>query len=84
MMADEKELRQLREIKKELLEIKDRTSDPKRAFFNGILYGAGALVGGIIAVAVIGWVLNILGIIPGFSELSDYVRSLMGTLPSKW
>ncbi|OHB20391.1 MAG: hypothetical protein A2854_01410 [Parcubacteria group bacterium RIFCSPHIGHO2_01_FULL_56_18] len=77
----EKELRQLKEIKKELSEIKVRTSDPKRSFINGILYGAGALVGGIIAVAIIGWTLNVLGIIPGLSELADYIHSLVDGLP---
>lgn len=80
-MVDEKELRQLKEIKKELSEIKDRTANPKRVFLNGILYGAGALVGGILAVALIGWVLNILGIIPGFNEVADYIHSLVEELP---
>lgn len=81
MMADEKELRQLKEIKKELSEIKVRTNDPRRSFINGILYGAGALVGGIIAVAIIGWTLNVLGIIPGLNELADYIHSLVEELP---
>jgi hypothetical protein len=82
LMADP-ELRQLKEIKKELSEIKERTADPKRVFLNGVLYGAGALIGGIVAVALIGWVLNILGIIPGLNELADYGRSLMDELPSR-
>jgi hypothetical protein len=82
-MSDEQELRQLKEIKKELSEIKERTVNPKRVFFNGVLYGAGALVGGIVAVALIGWLLAVLGIIPGLNELADYLRSLMGQLPSR-
>jgi hypothetical protein len=82
-MVDEQELRQLKEIKKELSEINEKTNDPKRVFLSGMLSGAGWFVGGILAVALLGWVLNILGVIPGFSELSDYVRSLMGELPSR-
>lgn len=82
-MADEQELKQLKEIKKELVEIRERTSNPKQTFINGILYGAGWFIGGILAVAILGWVLNVLGVIPGFSELSDYVHSLMGELPSR-
>lgn len=82
-MAGDGEIQQLKQIKKELVEIRERTANPKHAFVNGILYGAGALVGGIVAVALIGWVLNVLGIIPGFGELADYVRSLMGELPSR-
>ena len=81
-MADP-ELKQLREIKQELTEIKERTASPKSVFFNGVLYGAGALVGGIVAVALIGWLLAVLGIIPGLNELADYLGSLIGQLPSR-
>ncbi|MBL8158777.1 hypothetical protein JNK62_04555 [bacterium] len=82
-MAGDGEIKQLKEIKKELVEIRERTASPKHSFINGVLYGAGALVGGIVAVALIGWILNVLGIIPGFSELSDYVRSLIDQLPRR-
>lgn len=81
-MADP-ELQQLKEIKKELSKIQERTASPKQAFIHGILYGAGALVGGILAVVLIGWVLNVLGIIPGFGELAEYLSSLMGELPRR-
>lgn len=81
-MAD-KELKQLKEIAKELSEIKKGTNDPKRYFLNGIVYGAGAFVGGILAIAIIGWILNVLGIIPGLSELAEYIRSLLAQLPSR-
>lgn len=82
-MAGDGELKQLKEIKKELVEIRERTATPKQVFLNGVLYGAGWFVGGIVAVALLGWVLNILGVIPGFNELSDYIRSLVSELPSK-
>jgi hypothetical protein len=83
-MADnDKELRQLKEIKQELSEIKERTANPRRVFFSGVVYGAGALVGGILAVALIGWVLAVLGIIPGFGDLAQYLSSLMDKLPSR-
>jgi hypothetical protein len=82
-MVDESELRHLKEIKKELSEIKVRTGDLRHTFLSGILYGAGALVGGILAIAAIGWVLNLLGIIPGFGDLAEYIRSLMDQLPSR-
>lgn len=81
VMTDERELRQLKEIKKELSEIKVRTADFKRTFVSGALYGAGALVGGIATIAIIGWILNLLGIIPGLSVLADYIRSLVEQLP---
>lgn len=82
-MADEKELRQLKEIKKELSQIRVSTNSPKQAFVSGILYGAGWFVGGILAVALLGWMLNILGVIPGFDDLVAYVQSLSNERPRK-
>jgi len=80
-MANEVEkdsLRQLKRIERELTEIKDRTGDPRRMFMNGILYGAGAFVGGIIAVAALGWVLSFLGVIPGLDAIVAYLQSVVG------
>jgi hypothetical protein len=37
----------------------------------GVLYGAGAFVGGIIAIIIVGWVLSIIGVLPGFDELES-------------
>jgi hypothetical protein len=71
------EIRELKQIKRELEEIKDRTANPKRMFVNGILYGAGAFLGGIIAVALVGWVLSILGIIPGLAVIVEYLQSII-------
>lgn len=66
---DEKSLKQLKKIQSELSQIKEVTTNPRRAFFNGILYGAGAFVGGILAITLLGWLLSLLGFIPGFSEI---------------
>lgn len=66
-------LKQLKRIENELEEIKDRTGNPKRTFINGIIYGAGAFVGGILAIILLGWVLAIAGLIPGFGDLAHKV-----------
>lgn len=79
-MANELEkdgLRHLKRIERELGEIRDRTGSPKRAFVNGILYGAGAFIGGVVAVALIGWLLSFLGVIPGLNAITDYLQSLI-------
>jgi len=76
-MPEDPEIRQLKQIKRELEEIKDRTANPRRSFVNGILYGAGAFIGGIIAVALLGWLLSFLGVIPGLDVISDYLQSLL-------
>lgn len=77
MATTDDEIKQLRQIKRELVEIKDRTANPRRMFINGVLYGAGAFVGGIIAVALVGWVLSFLGVIPGLHVLTDYLQTLV-------
>jgi hypothetical protein len=82
-MSDDQEVRQLKQIRRELEEIKDRTANPKRMFVNGILYGAGAFVGGILAVTAIGWVLSFLGIIPGLSHIVEYMQGLVESIPGK-
>ena len=44
-----------------------------RAFVNGIFHGMGAVVGGIFALALIGWILSLLGVIPGFDRFETYL-----------
>lgn len=82
-MVQDEEVRQLKQIKRELEEIKDRTANPRRMFFNGIMYGAGAFVGGIVAVALLGWLLSFLGIIPGLSHMVEYMQGLVESIPGK-
>ena len=75
--ADDANLRQLKKIESELSQIKEVTTNPRRTFFNGILYGAGALVGGILGVILLGWLLSIAGFIPGISEITDMIQRAM-------
>lgn len=67
----------LTEIHEEIRELKRQTLSWKTWFLRGILYGVGALVGSIVAVALFGWVLSLMGVIPGFGELAEYLRGLM-------
>ncbi len=39
-----------------------------KAMFNGVLSGFGSVIGVAIAIALIGWLLNIVGIIPAFKN----------------
>lgn len=73
------EVKQLIKIEHKLEEIKDRTGNTKHAFFYGLLQGAGAVVGGIAAIILLGWLLSIIGIIPGFGDLAAYLREAVGT-----
>lgn len=71
------ELRHLGNIETELREIKKRTPNPRRAFINGVLQGMGAVVGTILAVALLGWTLSVFGVIPGLGELAGHLERIM-------
>lgn len=68
MANEDAEVRQLREIKQELKAIKGNTASTNW-FLHGIFYGAGWIVGSLIAILLIGWLLSILGIIPGINRI---------------
>lgn len=68
------DIEQLEEIQTDLQELKHLTGSNKAWFVRGILQGAGAIIGSILMVIVLGWTLSILGVIPGVSEIADYIR----------
>ena len=68
-------LRDLKEIKEELTELKDLTGGYPRHFIYGILYGAGWVIGGIIAIATLGWLLSVIGLVPGFDKLAGVIHN---------
>ncbi len=70
------ELKQLESINSNIKDLKSRMVGPKRALFNGVMQGMGAVAGSIAAVALIGWILSLLGLIPGLETLGDYLRQL--------
>jgi hypothetical protein len=71
------DIEQLQEIKTDLQDLKHLTGSNKAWFLRGILQGAGAIIGSIAMLILLGWLLSILGVIPGASELSDYIRTYM-------
>ncbi len=75
--AIEEGLDRLETIQEELEEIKQRTANPRRSFYNGIFQGVGVLLGGIFGAIALGWILSILGVVPGFGDLADYLRTFV-------
>lgn len=72
---EEEGLKHLEHIEQELEEIKDRTPSRPRAFTYGLWQGAGALLGGILALTLLGWGLSFFGVIPGFIDISHYIQN---------
>ena len=72
------ELEKLTEISNELEEIKHKVA-PTRWRVHGLYQGAGVVLGGAIAVVLIGWLLAFIGVIPGFHDTAEYLRSIVET-----
>ncbi|MDB5238119.1 MAG: hypothetical protein JWM46_389 [Candidatus Kaiserbacteria bacterium] len=73
----------LARIEEELEEIKDRTANPKRSFINGMWQGAGAIVGSIAAIILLGWGLSVLGLVPGVGDIANSLHRMVDTVRSR-
>lgn len=80
MTADieKKQLKELRDIAGDL-EVLRESTHPKNAFLRGLIQGAGAVIGGVLALSLLGWILSLLGFIPGFDS---FEQSLQGVVNS--
>lgn len=74
--TEEEGLETLKDIEEELNELKERTATPTRAFILGIMQGMGAVIGSIAAVVLLGWTLSVFGLIPGLSDVAEYLRTI--------
>jgi hypothetical protein len=46
-------------------------------FLKGIFYGAGYIVGAVLIIIIIGWILNIIGVIPAFNDQVELFRKAL-------
>lgn len=76
----EEGLEHLKSIQEELSEIKEQTGSAWTSFFRGVLQGAGAIVGGIAAIILLGWLLYIAGLIPGLGTMAHAIQEAMSQL----
>ena len=77
------EVKHLIKIEHKIDEIKHRTGNPLRAFVGGILYGAGWIVGGIMAIVLLSWILSLMGVIPGLGDVAQYLYDVLQTWRGK-
>jgi hypothetical protein len=57
----------LDEMNDNLVQIK-KNGGVWKSFVRGILTGIGSVLGAVVAITIVGWVLNTIGVIPGFKE----------------
>lgn len=67
----------LAHIENEVTEMRKKTLSTWRIFWHGIVYGAGYVVGAAIIIVVIGWILNIVGVIPALSRQVTEFRTAL-------
>jgi hypothetical protein len=72
--------KELNRVEGLLEEIKDNTTVSWwRWLLSGFLYGAGWVVGTVLAFAALGWLLSIFGIIPGFDQIAARLQEVMNS-----
>lgn len=77
-MAQKEPVKELKKIERVLKDIKDNTGGGAwSSFSRGILYGVGIVVGTLVGATLLGWILSIFGIIPGFDEIAGRLSSTL-------
>ena len=71
-MQDEKLSKEFKKLREEMDNLRIRFT-AKNMFLGGMLRGAGILVGATLLVLVGGAILNILGLLPGFSDIVNTI-----------
>lgn len=67
-MIDPELKKELDAINRNLVGIFHKTESIWRAFVRGLLHGIGSIAGIVIALLLVGWILNAMGIIPGLKS----------------
>ena len=76
-MEDHETKKHLERIEKSVEHLDKSTTGLWRIFRNGLFYGAGYVVGGIIILALVGWILNVVGVIPAFAnQVNDFKNAI--------
>jgi hypothetical protein len=76
-MIDPELKNNLEKIEDELKRVDKNANGMWRTFWRGVVYGAGYVVGAIIILVIAGWILNIIGVIPAFTNQVNEFRSAL-------
>jgi hypothetical protein len=75
--------RQMAEINENVAKINRRIGGNGMSLWRGILSGFGYIVGAFIAVLIIGWVLNAIGVIPAFKQQVESLKDALRQAQTK-
>jgi hypothetical protein len=67
----------LERIEEELVHMRKETVSLKASLVRGLIYGAGYILGAALILVLIGWVLNIVGIIPAFNNQVQQFQDIL-------
>ena len=76
-MIDPELKKHLETIESELIRMRQRTTAVHHALWHGIVYGAGYVIGAVLIIVLVGWILNIIGVIPAFSRQVTEFRTAL-------
>lgn len=76
-MIDQELKTHLENIEKELTTLHNDYKSLSNSFKRGIFYGAGYVIGVVLIIVLVGWILNIVGVIPAFNaQVKDFRAAL--------
>lgn len=79
-MIDPELTTHLERIEQELTAFRKESNGLSANLLRGIAHGAGYVVGAALIITVIGWILNIVGIIPAFGDQISELRSMLESI----
>jgi hypothetical protein len=82
-MDTEKNEADVSEIKRHHARIDRALNSSWRSFLRGTFQGLGSIVGATIIILIIGWILNVIGVIPEFKEYVDDFKVMLQDLRSR-
>lgn len=68
--------KELKKIENILDDIRINTKPPLyKSILNGVLNGAGVVIGTVAAIVLLGWILSLFNVVPGFGEISRQLNT---------
>lgn len=76
-MIDPELKHHLETIEQELCDLKVKTTSIRSNFIRGAICGAGYVIGVVLIIVILGWILNIVGVIPAFNaQVAEFRATL--------